>query len=328
MNITILDDWQDTIRSLPAFKKVADHNVTVWKDHTKDVDALADRLKDTEVLVLIRERTPIGAPLIERLPKLSMITQAGVFPHIDVAAHEARRHHLVEPDAGPALVRDRGADLGPDHRGDAPHPAGGRGAKAGRWQAFPIGSGLRGKTLGILGYGKIGGGGGGLRQGVRDERDRVGPPDHARQGARRRLRGGEEPRGLLRRIRCRLAPPPPQPRDARHRHRRGPRAHEADRADRQHQPRRADRARRARGGAEGGTAGHGGGGRVRGGARGGRQSSAARDGQRGLRCRTSATSSTTASRHVRTIFDQVVAYAAGKPINVQNPEAAGDRPKS
>ncbi len=59
MNITILDDWQDTIRTLPAFKKVANHDVTVWKDHTKDVDVLADRLKDTEVLVLIRERTPI-----------------------------------------------------------------------------------------------------------------------------------------------------------------------------------------------------------------------------------------------------------------------------
>jgi hypothetical protein len=76
MNITILDDWQDTIRTLPAFKKVANHDVTVWKDHTKDVDALADRLKDTEVLVLIRERTPIPAPLIERLPKLRMITRS------------------------------------------------------------------------------------------------------------------------------------------------------------------------------------------------------------------------------------------------------------
>ena len=51
MNITILDDWQDTIRTLPAFKKVADHDVTIWKDHTKDVDVLAERLKDTEVLV-------------------------------------------------------------------------------------------------------------------------------------------------------------------------------------------------------------------------------------------------------------------------------------
>src|SRR5206468_4510960 len=86
MNITILDDWQDTIRTLPAFKKVAHHNVTIWKDHTKDADVLADRLKDTEVLILIRERTPIRAPLLERLPKLRMITQAGVCPHIDVDA--------------------------------------------------------------------------------------------------------------------------------------------------------------------------------------------------------------------------------------------------
>ncbi|HWP89524.1 MAG TPA: D-2-hydroxyacid dehydrogenase family protein, partial [Burkholderiales bacterium] len=69
MNITILDDYHDTIRTLPCFAKLAGHKVTIWNDHTKDVDKLAERLKDTEALCLIRERTPIRAPLIERLTK-------------------------------------------------------------------------------------------------------------------------------------------------------------------------------------------------------------------------------------------------------------------
>src|SRR5438128_10199655 len=86
MNITILDDYQDTIRTLACFPRVAGHKVTIWNDHTKDVDTLAGRLKDTEALVLIRERTPIRAPLLERLDKLRLISQAGVFPHVDVDA--------------------------------------------------------------------------------------------------------------------------------------------------------------------------------------------------------------------------------------------------
>jgi D-3-phosphoglycerate dehydrogenase len=157
MNITILDDWQDTIRTLPAFKKVANHDVTVWKDHTKDVDALADRLKDTEVLVLIRERTPIPAPLIERLPKLRMITQAGVFPHIDVAA--ATKHGvIISAHTGPGRPSYATAELnwGLIIAAMRRIPQEAAALKAGKWQAYPMGSGLRGKTLGILGYGKIG----------------------------------------------------------------------------------------------------------------------------------------------------------------------------
>ena len=70
MNITILDDYQNVVRTLDAFKKLAGHKVTIWNDHTDDLDVLAGRLKDTEALVLIRERTPIRAPLIARLPRL------------------------------------------------------------------------------------------------------------------------------------------------------------------------------------------------------------------------------------------------------------------
>ena len=67
MNITILDDYQDTIRTLACFPKVAGHKATIWNDHTKDVDVLARRLKDTEALTLLRERTPIRAPLLEQI---------------------------------------------------------------------------------------------------------------------------------------------------------------------------------------------------------------------------------------------------------------------
>ena len=86
MNITILDDYHDTVRTLACFSKLAGHNVKIWNDHTKDVDVLAKRLKDTEALVLIRERTPIRAPLLERLGKLKLISQRSVYPHIDADA--------------------------------------------------------------------------------------------------------------------------------------------------------------------------------------------------------------------------------------------------
>ena len=70
MKITILDDYFDTIRALPCFHKLEGHEVVIWNDHVQDTEALAARLKDTECLVLIRERTAIRAPLLERLPRL------------------------------------------------------------------------------------------------------------------------------------------------------------------------------------------------------------------------------------------------------------------
>jgi D-3-phosphoglycerate dehydrogenase len=157
MKITILDDWQDTIRTLPAFKKVASHDVTVWTDHTKDVEKLADRLKDTEVLCLIRERTPIRAPLIERLPRLRMITQVGVFPHVDVEA-ATKRGIIISSQTGPGRPSYATAELnwGLIIAAMRRIPQEAAALKAGKWQAYPIGGGLRGKTLGILGYGKIG----------------------------------------------------------------------------------------------------------------------------------------------------------------------------
>src|SRR4029079_144666 len=86
MKISILDDYHDTVRSLACFRKLDGHEVKVWHDHVQDIGELAERLADTEVLVLIRERTRIRGALLERLPKLKLISQRSVYPHIDIPA--------------------------------------------------------------------------------------------------------------------------------------------------------------------------------------------------------------------------------------------------
>ena len=98
MKVSVLDDYFDTIRTLDCFAKLKGHDVTIWNDHVQDVDKLAERLKDTEALVLIRERTQIRTPLLERLPRLKLISQRSVFPHIDIdSLHEARHRRVLEP---------------------------------------------------------------------------------------------------------------------------------------------------------------------------------------------------------------------------------------
>ena len=84
MKVTVLDDYFDTVRTLGCFGRLQGHDVTIWNDHVQDVDKLAERLKDTEALVLIRERTQIRTPLLERLPRLKLISQRSVYPHIDI----------------------------------------------------------------------------------------------------------------------------------------------------------------------------------------------------------------------------------------------------
>jgi len=156
MNITILDDYQNVVPTLNAFKKLEGHNVTVWNDHTKDVDVLAERLKDTEALVLIRERTPIRAPLIERLPNLRIISQRSVYPHIDVDA--LTKHGIVlSSDQHPGKPSYATAELtwGLTIAAMRRIPQEVAGLKAGRWQSS-IGTSLRGRNLGIYGYGRIG----------------------------------------------------------------------------------------------------------------------------------------------------------------------------
>ena len=156
MKVTVLDDYQNIVRSLDSFKKLRDHDVTVWNDHTKDVDVLAERLKDTEALVLIRERTPIRAPLIERLPKLKLVSQRSVFPHIDVDAL-TRRGIVLSSDQHPGKPSYATAELtwGLVIAAMRHIPQEVANLKAGKWQST-VGIGLRGRNLGIFGYGRIG----------------------------------------------------------------------------------------------------------------------------------------------------------------------------
>src|SRR3990167_2548499 len=157
MNITVLDDYQDTVRTLACFAKFAGHDVTVWTDHTKDVDELARRLEDTEALTLLRERTPIRAPLVERLEKLRIISQVSVYPHIDVDAC-TRRGIVVSSLTGPARPSWATAELtwGLVLAAMRRIPQEAAALRAGRGAAGPVGVGVRGQTLGIWGYGRIG----------------------------------------------------------------------------------------------------------------------------------------------------------------------------
>jgi D-3-phosphoglycerate dehydrogenase len=156
MNVTILDDYFDTLRTLECFRKLDGHDVTIWNDHVDDADVLAQRLADTEALVLIRERTAIRAPLVQRLPKLRLISQRSVYPHIDVAACTAQgiivssNMHAGTPSYAAAeltfgLVIAAMRQI-PQQMGSL---------KGGHWQ-IGVGHTLRGKTLGIFGYGRIG----------------------------------------------------------------------------------------------------------------------------------------------------------------------------
>jgi D-3-phosphoglycerate dehydrogenase len=156
MKISILDDYHDTVRTLPCFAKLKGHDVTIWNDHVQDVDQLAARLADTEVLVLIRERTQIRAPLIERLPKLKLVSQRSVYPHIDVDA--LTRHGIIlsssqHPGKPSRATSEFTWALILAAMRQIPQQA--AALKTGKWQ-IGVGSTLEGKTLGIYGYGRIG----------------------------------------------------------------------------------------------------------------------------------------------------------------------------
>src|SRR6201985_3632966 len=155
MKISIRDDYFDTIRTLDCFKKLKGHDVKIWNDHVQDAEALAERLADTEALVLIRERTQIRTPLLERLPKLKLISQRSVYPHIDIETCTrlgivvSSGQHADTPSyataeltwglvlAAARMIPQQVASL-----------------KAGHWQ-FGVGSTIRGKLFGVYGYGRI-----------------------------------------------------------------------------------------------------------------------------------------------------------------------------
>ena len=156
MKISILDDYFDTLRTLACFRKLDGHQVTVWNDHVEDVDTLAARLQDTEVLVLIRERTPIREPLLQRLEALRLISQRSVYPHIDIDAC-TRRGVIVSSDlhAGSPSYATAELTWGLIIAAMRQIPQQMAALRAGTWQ-IGVGHTLRGKTLGIYGYGRIG----------------------------------------------------------------------------------------------------------------------------------------------------------------------------
>ena len=155
MKVAILDDWFDTLRMLPCFERLDGHDVTVFTDHIEETEPLAERLQGFDGLVLIRERTEIRAPLLERLPDLRLISQRGVYPHIDLEACTrlgitvCSNLHAGSPSYSTAeltwaLVLATMRQI----------PQQVASCRAGEWQAG-VGQSLIGKTLGLYGYGRI-----------------------------------------------------------------------------------------------------------------------------------------------------------------------------
>jgi D-3-phosphoglycerate dehydrogenase len=166
MNIVILDDYQDAVRKLNCASKLEAYPAKVFTNTIKGTGQLAVRLKDVEILVLIRERTHITRSLIEKLPRLRMISQTGkVGSHIDMAACTERGIAVAEGTGSPvapaeltwALIMAAMRRV-PQYVSHLKHGAWQQsGLKSASMPAnFGLGNVLRGKTLGIWGYGKIG----------------------------------------------------------------------------------------------------------------------------------------------------------------------------
>ncbi len=166
MNVVILDDYQDAVRKLQCASKLEEYPAKVYTNTVKGIGQLSVRLRDADIIVLIRERTHISRQLIEKLPRLRMIAQTGrVGSHLDVEACTERGIAVAEGVGSPvapaeltwALIMAAMRRL-PQYISTLKH---------GAWQQsgmksasmpvnFGLGMVLRGKTLGIWGYGKIG----------------------------------------------------------------------------------------------------------------------------------------------------------------------------
>ncbi len=154
MKIVIPEDYQDAVRTLECFSKLSGHEVVIYNDMMKDVDTLGQRFQDADALVLIRERTPISAALLEQLPKLKLISQTGRgIPHIDV---DACTRHGVAVATGGGLSYSTAELTWALVLASVRHlPQEIAAMKAEKWQTR-IGTVLNGRTLGIFGYGRIG----------------------------------------------------------------------------------------------------------------------------------------------------------------------------
>lgn len=156
MKIAILDDWFDTLRNLPCFEKLAGLDVTVFNDHLDNVDALAERLRPFDAVVLFRERTAITLELLDKLPNLQLISQRGVYPHVDVDActrngtllcsnlNKGSAPSYAAPEHTWALIMAAMRQI----------PQQMYNMQSGNWQ-MGVGKTLYGRTLGLYGYGRI-----------------------------------------------------------------------------------------------------------------------------------------------------------------------------
>jgi D-3-phosphoglycerate dehydrogenase len=154
MRIVIPDDYQDAVRHLDCFAKLAGHDVVIFNDTVKDVDALAERFADADALVLIRERTAITDALLAKLPKLKLISQTGKgTAHIDLDACERRGVKVAVGTGSPYAPAELTWALVMAAMRRIPQEA--ERLRAGGWQST-LGTLLRGRTLGVWGYGKIG----------------------------------------------------------------------------------------------------------------------------------------------------------------------------
>jgi D-3-phosphoglycerate dehydrogenase len=154
LNIAVLDDFLGVVPTLSAFTRLAGHRVTVFRDALTDIDALGRRLAPFDAIVLSRERTPVSAMLLDRLPNLRIISQTGRIPHIDVAACTRRDVLVCSGSTGPSYTT---AELtwGLIIASMRFIPQEAQALREGRWQTR-FGRGLRGLTLGVFGYGWIG----------------------------------------------------------------------------------------------------------------------------------------------------------------------------
>lgn len=154
MKIIIPDDYQNAIKDLDCFRLLQGHDVTIYNDTTNVLDELANRFKEAEALVLIRERTRITEELLSRLPNLKLISQTGkISNHLDLAACTKYKVAVAEGTGSPIAPAELAWSLILNGRRQLPQAI--EGMKKGRWQTN-IGKAVSGQMLGIWGYGKIG----------------------------------------------------------------------------------------------------------------------------------------------------------------------------
>jgi len=153
MKVAILDDYADSVRTLDAFGKLDGHDVQILNRTLPEAE-LATRIADREALVLIRERTRVGASLLERLPMLRLIVQtARIGPHVDVATCQARGVAVAAGSGSPQTTAELTLALMLAAMRGIVHEN--RKLREGHWQTM-LGRSIRGRTVGIHGYGKIG----------------------------------------------------------------------------------------------------------------------------------------------------------------------------